>query len=613
VRETTVVLTPEREVTVTDRVPQPAEKTELPVEADQKMSGQEMSWLWLSIGFAATAVLSIGFARIWQFLNRSSLQALYSARLSRAYLGASNPERLEGAHSTVEVIDGDGIPMQQYLPHEKGGPLHLINVTINETLDGRSQLEQKDRKGLPMAVGPCGISVGARHHAIWAPGTGDGGLIGYRAIDPILPGERGAAESTSFSVFDPDGRIGKNTTAAPGTSQTPPASRSTAAVPKMELVDINNATAADLSALPGVNDTDAAKIIEGRPDTDKYQLVSKKVLSEETYDKIKDQVLAKDSAQISVEYLQLDDWVAISGAAFSTGLGSRTSLGLSLLCGMFNVRLGYWWDSGVLPSKRKRKKLGHVMSQFFPVQMYLLDEFTARYHGTARRHWYLSDGGHFENMGAYELIRRRMPKIIIFDGEQDVEFRYEGLANLVHKARTDFATEIEFLSEAQLKQEVDEALLPYLGTLEQLRRGKWSEEPVEERVGADREAKRRSLEVDLVRFSLAHAALARIQYPPDRSGAPLQGRLLYIKATLTGDEPADVLQYHKAHPNFPHEPTSDQFFDEAQWESYRRLGEHIGDKLFTKRETGPLWSPYNWIVHSRENGEVAPIALVGHW
>jgi len=194
-----------------------------------------------------------------------------------------------------------------------------------------------------------------------------------------------------------------------------------------------------------------------------------------------------------------------------------------------------------------------------------------------------------------------IPKIIIFDGEQDAEYCYEGLADLVHKARTDFATEIEFLTEAELKQKVDKSLISYFGTLEQLRRGKWSEEPVEERVGADPNRKRRSLEVDLVRFSLAHAALARIKYPLDQSGAEVQGTLLYIKATLTGDEPADVLHYHKLHPNFPHEPTSDQFFDEAQWESYRKLGEHIGDKLFAKKDTAPLWSPYSWIVQSRED------------
>ena len=58
-----------------------------------------------------------------------------------------------------------------------------------------------------------------------------------------------------------------------------------------------------------------------------------------------------------------------------------------------------------------------------------------------------------------------------------------------------------------------------------------------------------------------------------------RGLLLLVKPTLLGDEPSDVLQYAANHPRFPQEPTSDQFFDEAQWESYRALGEHTGGKL----------------------------------
>ena len=75
--------------------------------------------------------------------------------------------------------------------------------------------------------------------------------------------------------------------------------------------------------------------------------------------------------------------------------------------------------------------------------------------------------------------------------------------------------------------------------------------------------------------------------------------LLYIKATLTGDEPADLLQYHKSHPRFPQEPTMNQFFDEAQWESYRRLGEHIGLKLLANPPTAGQWTPREWIVNGR--------------
>jgi competence protein ComEA len=86
---------------------------------------------------------------------------------------------------------------------------------------------------------------------------------------------------------------------APAVPATPKAStsdaRSTTAAPKMDTVDINSATAAELKMLPGVSDSDATKIIQGRPYSDKSQLVSKKVVSEPTYEKIKDHVVAKQS------------------------------------------------------------------------------------------------------------------------------------------------------------------------------------------------------------------------------------------------------------------------------------------------------------------------------
>ena len=84
--------------------------------------------------------------------------------------------------------------------------------------------------------------------------------------------------------------------AVPATPKAPAAdTRSTAAAPKMDTVDVNSATAAELKMLPGVSDSDAAKIIQGRPYSDKSQLVSKKVVSEPTYEKIKDHVVARQS------------------------------------------------------------------------------------------------------------------------------------------------------------------------------------------------------------------------------------------------------------------------------------------------------------------------------
>ena len=116
----------------------------------------------------------------------------------------------------------------------------------------------------------------------------------------------------------------------------------------------------------------------------------------------------------------------------------------------------------------------------FAVQSFLFDELLARFHGTAPQWWPLSDGGHFENLGGYELIRRRLPVIVIVDAEADPEYNFEGLSNLVRKARLDFGAEIKFLSEEELDRSIPADLRKNFGTLEQLRRGIWVEEPVED-------------------------------------------------------------------------------------------------------------------------------------
>ena len=439
-----------------------------------------------------SVLISLVMGRIWPFVNRSSLHALYEARLRRAYMGASNPMR-EGSRQTVtDPVVGDDLDLTTYRPEKNGGPIHLINVTVNETVSGRSQVQQQDRKGMGMAIGPGGVSVSRRHHAYWDR-------------EESQPPARG-----------------------------------------------NHRTSKEI-----------------RQEAERFN------------------VFARASGP---EPLGVGQWIAISGAAFSTGLGSRTNFGLSLLAGLFNVRLGYWWGSEIDPKARAKRPersipqhVGGVIRKVFPAQLAFLDEWFARFPGVALRQWYLSDGGHFENLGGYELIRRRLPFIVVCDNEQDVDYTFSGLANLVRKARIDFGATIEFLDETELAQlPMQDDLRKWIGTPESLRRGRWADEPVP---GQGASASRvTQLCSDSASLSHAHASLARVTYHDDS-----QGILLYIKPTLVGDEPADVLQYHCEHPEFPQQTTADQFFDEAQWESYRCLGHHIAKKLFQQNLSG--WSP----------------------
>jgi hypothetical protein len=257
------------------------------------------------------------------------------------------------------------------------------------------------------------------------------------------------------------------------------------------------------------------------------------------------------------------------------------------LTAFFNLRLGYWWDSGtpsLAPRDRAGGRLGTLFARLLPVQSSLLDEFLGRFRGTLRRYWYLTDGGHFENMGGYELIRRRLRVIVLIDGGADHNYEFADLANLIRKARLDFNAEIEFLDPGD-KTAIDDANgyigrhfatinLGYCGTLEQLRPRKWDTKDIPERFPQAKGFRNSDRRVE---FSLAHAAVARITYLDDPKS---DHYLVLIKPSLTGDEPEDLTNYHSANPSFPQQTTAEQFFDEAQWESYRQLGQHIAKRVF---------------------------------
>ncbi|MDD5598191.1 MAG: hypothetical protein PHV82_09610, partial [Victivallaceae bacterium] len=245
------------------------------------------------------------------------------------------------------------------------------------------------------------------------------------------------------------------------------------------------------------------------------------------------------------------------------------------------------WDSDVRPLPQKRKEHSVKWVEYicrrlnagfrriaarFEIQRKLWAEFSCTFRGTAESRWYLSDGGHFENLGGYELIRRCLPLIVLVDAEQDEDFKFEGLSCLMRKARMDFGAEIEFFDNTMLadpasidKNRIPAELLPQLIKLKNLQDvfGQLDNlKPQTPRNGSGR-----------------HAALGSIIYTKAAKGEPESSLLIYLKASMNGDEPLDLLAYKAENAAFPHQSTQDQFFDEAQWESYRKLGEHAGAPL----------------------------------
>jgi hypothetical protein len=217
--------------------------------------------------------------------------------------------------------------------------------------------------------------------------------------------------------------------------------------------------------------------------------------------------------------------MSVSGAAVSPNAGYSTMPGLALLMTLFNLRLGAWSGN---PGKAGEKsyRLRGPANALRP----LLNEALARTNDRAK-YVYLSDGGHFDNLGVYEMLRRRCRFIVISDATWDPGYAYADLGSIVRKAAIDFGIRIRFEH------------------LDMTQRGETA-------------------------VKGAYSAFAVIEYPEaDASGRRRRGYLLYIKSFYRGlEEPADVRAYALENPAFPHDKTLNQFFGEAQFESYRALG-----------------------------------------
>ncbi len=208
----------------------------------------------------------------------------------------------------------------------------------------------------------------------------------------------------------------------------------------------------------------------------------------------------------------------------------------------------------------------------------LLRELGSKLDETSR--WVnLSDGGHIENLAAMELLRRRCRHIIIGDGEADPSLRFAGLATLMRFARIDLGIAIDIDLDAL-----------------RLRRAPQSH--------------------DAGQVSAAHFAVGTITYPPTTAGGEAEtGYLLYLKSSFTSDEDEPIREYRHRNPAFPHESTADQAFDEAQFEAYRALGQHIAEDALEAlpgrmadgpREMVPYETFVSWFDRLQQAASAAP-------
>jgi hypothetical protein len=224
---------------------------------------------------------------------------------------------------------------------------------------------------------------------------------------------------------------------------------------------------------------------------------------------------------------------AISGAAASSNMGYyTTSPVLSLVLTFFNVRLG-WWLGNPGSAGKDTFDLRAPTSSVKPVV-----EEAFGMTDDENKYVYLTDGGHFENLGIYEMVLRRCHLIVISDAAADPDYNFGDLGNAIRKVRIDLGVPIEFTAM-----------------------------PIFSPDSKDYDKKKGM-----------YWAIGRIRYSCI-DGNVQDGLLIYIKPAVYGREPGDVLEYKRSHPTFPHQSTADQFFDEPQFESYRILGSHVIDEM----------------------------------
>jgi len=224
--------------------------------------------------------------------------------------------------------------------------------------------------------------------------------------------------------------------------------------------------------------------------------------------------------------LDLGTAMAISGAAAAPQMGDATIRPLALLLALLNVRMAYW-----LPNPGRARDASWLtrmrMWRGAGPHFLLAEAMGSTSH--QRSHILVSDGGHIENLGVYALLQRRCRVILVVDGEEDGGRHCPSLLRVIRYARVDMGIEIDIdLSPIALNEDG---------------------------------------------YSRRCWATGTIHYGDGKTG-----RIVYMKSTLTGTESAEIKDFHRRYPSFPHDSTADQFFDAERFEMYRLLGSQLAQR-----------------------------------
>jgi hypothetical protein len=263
--------------------------------------------------------------------------------------------------------------------------------------------------------------------------------------------------------------------------------------------------------------------------------------------------------------------VAISGAFVSPNMGyMMTSPVVRFLMALFNVRFGAWLGNPgptgdkpgrverllTWPIKLLRGKIDHPFQLDSPTLSVL--PFVSEAFGTIddkAAYVYLSDGGHFENLGLYEMVLRRCRFIVVSDASTDPDYSFQSLAMSIRQIRVDLGVPIDIqdLSVTNPAQDM----------------------------------KNKYCAIGKIRYS----CVDRDPKDATASDEDFDGVLIYIKPSLIGEEPRDVVNYWQDRQTFPQEVITDQWFSEAQFESYRALGSYIIDAICGGHSSNPVNLP----------------------